>query len=99
MNIKANLGAHDNCVFTNTDTGASAISGAGGKGSKVDNDGVDGSGTRYILNFDASRSGAWSGATSAGSSHTHTFTGGTASFGSGNYLRPNSTAILYCIKY
>lgn len=48
-------------------------------------------------NFTASNK--WSGATSAGSSHTHTFTGGTASFGSGNYLRPNSTAILYCIKY
>lgn len=46
--------------------------------------------------FQASRN--WTGSTSAGTSHNHTFSS-SATIGSGNYTRPNSISCSYIIHY
>ena len=48
------------------------------------------------LAIDASKN--WTGSTSEENSHTHTFSS-SATIGSGNYTRPNSTSTLIIIRY
>ena len=48
------------------------------------------------IQFQASKN--WTGSTSAGTSHNHTFSS-SATIGSGNYTRPNSVSCLYIIHY
>lgn len=49
-----------------------------------------------VFNFTASKN--WTGSTSAGTSHNHTFSS-SATIGSGEYTRPNSISCLYLISY
>ena len=52
--------------------------------------------TSATLCLDASKK--WTGSTSAGTAHSHSFSS-SATIGSGNYTRPNSTSTLIIIKY
>ena len=51
---------------------------------------------RTVLGFQASKN--WTGTLGSESSHTHSFSS-SATIGSGNYTRPNSTSTLIIIKY
>ena len=62
--------------------------------SNVENTG--GSSKAKTLNFQASKK--WTGSTSEENSHTHSFSS-SATIGSGNYTRPNSTSCKFYIKY
>ena len=62
--------------------------------SNVENTG--GTSKAKTLNFQASKN--WKGSTSEENSHTHTFSS-SATIGSGDYTRPNSTSTLIIIRY
>ena len=52
----------------------------------------------YTMAFDSSRSGAHSGSFATEAAHTHSFSS-SATIGSGEYTRPNSTSALVIIRY
>ena len=53
--------------------------------------------TSATLTFTASS--GWTGSTSAGSAHSHSFSNVSITFGSGSYTRPYSLSCLMFIKY
>lgn len=65
-------------------------------GSKGERDQANGGSEPNAIGFDASKN--WTGSTSEEKSHTHTFSS-SATIGSGNYTRPNSTSTLIIIRY
>ena len=94
MNITGKVSAAEFTAFNNKNLSATGAlywdktytqSGGAGSGD-----------TSATLCLDASKK--WTGSTSAGTSHNHTFSS-SATIGSGNYTRPNSVSCLYLISY